>query len=463
MKTKLILITLLLCFGLTGCEKKTTQKTNTDYQNTQQESTYDSADTAVIVAVDIEANTISFLNLEKDRQYTLSYSGTTILLDRFQNPIVPSQLQIGDIVDVTFLKDKKSLYTLTISPSAWYYEDVSNYSIDENGASLTIGEDTYKIYKDCIYASQDTIIDFTDVNKKDILTIVGIDRTVYAMMINKGHGYLRLKNEKSFIGGWLEVGTMVVPIRDGMLLTLSEGTYDAYISHDGTNATLPVEIKRNEETELDLGSIELEEKKNGTVILSVYPSNATVYVDTVQTDVSEPLIRPVGIHQIIVRAEGYVSVTKYIKFGSSTTAIDITLESLEDDEDDKDTDKKDEDKKDDTKTDDAKEDDNKDADSATSNTDKTETSETSDSTSNTDSSKDTKKGYKVYFESPEQTEVYVDGTYIGIIPVSIDKKEGEYIITLRASGYQTRSYTIRIDNSEKDETYNFANLLTISQ
>ena len=445
MKTKLILITLILCFGLTGCEKKTTQKTNTDYLNTQQESTYDSADTAVIVAVNIEANTISFLNLEKDRQYTLSYSGTTILLDRFQNPIVPSQLQIGDIVDVTFLKDKKSLYTLTISPSAWYYEDVSNYSIDESGTSLTIGEDTYKFYKDCIYASQDTIIDFTDVNKKDILTIVGIERTVYAIMINKGHGYLRLKNEKSFIGGWLEVGNTVVPIRDGMLLTLSEGTYDAYISHDGTNATLPVEIKRNEETELDLGSIELEEKKNGTVILSVYPSNATVYVDTVQTDVSEPLIRPVGIHQIIVRAEGYVSVTKYIKFGSSTTAIDITLESLEDD---KDTDKEDTDKKDDTKTDATKEDDKKDTDSAT---------------SNTDSGKDTKKGYKVYFESPEQTEVYVDGTYIGIIPVSIDKKEGEYIITLRASGYQTRSYTIRIDNSEKDETYNFANLLTISQ
>ena len=56
-------------------------------------------------------------------------------------------------------------------------------------------------------------------------------------------------------------------------------------------------------------------------------------------------------------------------------------------------------------------------------------------------------------------EVYLNGNYIGISPVSFAKKPGTHTITLRKSGYVTRSYTIEIDSEEKDVTYSFADLL----
>ena len=42
---------------------------------------YDSADTAVLVDIDKDDSTVSFLNLDIGRRYTLSFDGTTKLYD----------------------------------------------------------------------------------------------------------------------------------------------------------------------------------------------------------------------------------------------------------------------------------------------------------------------------------------------------------------------------------------------
>ena len=68
---------------------------------------YDSADTPVVVDIDEEKDTITFLNLDIGRRYTLSMDGTTKLSDKYGDSISLKQLQKGDIVDVTFLKSKK--------------------------------------------------------------------------------------------------------------------------------------------------------------------------------------------------------------------------------------------------------------------------------------------------------------------------------------------------------------------
>ena len=70
----------------------------------------------------------------------------------------------------------------------------------------------------------------------------------------------------------------------------------------------------------------------------------------------------------------------------------------------------------------------------------------------------TKSSYKVHIDSPVGAEVYLDGNYIGIAPVDFEKKAGNYVITLRKTGYQTRSYTLQVDSEEKDVTYSFSEL-----
>jgi hypothetical protein len=69
--------------------------------------------------------------------------------------------------------------------------------------------------------------------------------------------------------------------------------------------------------------------------------------------------------------------------------------------------------------------------------------------------------YKVYIDAPEGVEAYLDGNYIGITPVSFTKKAGSYVVSLRKAGYQTRSYTLQIDNEEKDINYTFTDLIEL--
>ena len=53
----------------------------------------------------------------------------------------------------------------------------------------------------------------------------------------------------------------------------------------------------------------------------------------------------------------------------------------------------------------------------------------------------------------------MDGSYVGLAPVSFPKKAGSHVISLRRSGYQTRSYTIQVDEEEKDMELSFSELV----
>ena len=69
---------------------------------------------------------------------------------------------------------------------------------------------------------------------------------------------------------------------------------------------------------------------------------------------------------------------------------------------------------------------------------------------------------KIFIESPEGSEVYLDTNYVGIAPISFLKTAGTHVITLRKNGYVTKSYTIQVDSVKKDVTYSFSDLISES-
>ena len=67
--------------------------------------------------------------------------------------------------------------------------------------------------------------------------------------------------------------------------------------------------------------------------------------------------------------------------------------------------------------------------------------------------------FRVKINAPKNVEVYLDGSYIGLAPVSFSKKAGTHVISLRKNGYQTRSYTIQVDDEKKDMELSFSELV----
>ncbi len=376
-------------------------------------NSYDSADTAVLVKKDGEEGTVTLLNLDTSRTYTLTVEGTSNLYDKYGEAVSLEQIDVGDIVDVTFLRSKKRLNTMQLSPSAWVYATASRYEIDLKRGEVTIGEDVYKLTDETIYLSQNMRIEAMDINPVDVLTFKGIGSSILSVNVEQGHGYLRLKNEENFIDGYMEIGqSSYRRIEENMLLTVPEGHYQIKVSKRGGGGIKEVTIRRGEETTLDIGDLEVPELQYGTIIFTLEPSSARLYIDGEKADPSAPVNLEYGIHQLIVKANGYQTMTTYIKVAQPSGGLDIALDEV-------DKDKENEEEED----------------------------------------KDRLAKYKVFVDAPENAEVYLDGNYVGIAPISFAKTEGSHIITLRRSGYETRSYTVSVDGEYKDITYSFAELV----
>ena len=390
---------------------------------------YDSMDeVAVVMAVNQEEKTITLRNTDLQRNYTLDYSQATRLEDRYGSSLSIAQIKAGDLAQVTFLKNKKRLNTLSLcSGEAWTYEKVTEYAVNRNTRVLTLGTDSYKIGDDTLIFSQGKPIDWMDLNDVDVLTVNGVDQHVYSIVVEKGHGYLRLENDTYFVGGWIEVGeSLISPITQDMLLTVPEGDYQVLLTNNGNRGMKNISIKRGEELDLDIGDIEIAETKVGRVVFSVTPSNASVYVDGELVDVAAPLELEYGIHQMIAGAEGYDTMTRYINVGEELANLDIRLEKT----------------------------------STVSGNSSSNNSDTNTAASGTGSviSSTDQGQYHVMITAPEKVELYVDGNYIGITPISFKKVAGSHVITLRKDGYVTRSYTIQVDEEQKDISYSFADL-----
>ena len=483
---------IFLCFFLlAGCGKKE-QAVNPQSQAQGgfikiAPGAYDSADTAIVLAKQEKQKKITFFNLKKKKNYTLNYDGTTSFTDKYGTQISVSQLQEGEMVDIQFLKDERLLASLAVSDEFWTLSDVSKFSMDLSAGRMEIMNEYYTLDETTVVVSDGKQAEFLDIHNQDILQIKGKDHKIYSIMIQKGNGYLRLENAEYFYGGWIEVGQKVIQkIEEDMLLTVPEGTYDVYLSHSGIEGTKEVSIKRNKETLLDVSDLKKEDLiKYGNLIITTEPSSAEVYVDGKRVSTGKIIKASYGLHQIMAKAEGYDTVIQYIRVKDTSANIIISLDeetirTVSDNSIDSTTDST------------AGNDSSTSTDSAAGNNNNSTNGNNSTSTDNssedknntvsgnstgdknnssTDNSEEDKKdsvsgndvtgstaGYKVLIEAPEGAEVYVDGNYVGIIPTSFVKKSGSREVTIRKSGYKTRSYTLNIDDEDKDVSYSFSEL-----
>lgn len=120
-------------------------------------------------------------------------------------------------------------------------------------------------------------------------------------------------------------------------------------------------------------------------MFAVTPSDTVISIDGEEVDISAPVEMEYGLHQMVARAEGYDTITQYIKVSQELASISISLEkSLEDEE---------------------------------------ESLVTPDNFSSVSGNEynSAASAYKVYIDSPSDVEVYLDGIYIGMSPVSFKR------------------------------------------
>lgn len=426
---------LMFCFILSACglsNSNNQEQKPADIQNNitaYNAGTYDSADTnAIVITVNREDNKITFYNRVAGKQYTLEYDGTTKFFDKYGSSLVPEQIKPGDLVDVTFLKGNKLLNSLAKSQTAWTYSDIKSFTIDSLTGNMKMMDGDYR-FRDTIQVFCDgEKATLMDINEVDTLTVAGNEHEIYSIVIDEGHGYLRLKGQDYFVGGWIDIGSGIVKnVTEDMLLTVPVGTYEIRLSNGKYDGSTTVTVERGKEALLDVTDMVIpEDTKYGDLIFVTTPEKATIYIDGKEIDKTTAYKVEYGIHQMIVRASGYDTITQYIKVGQEHATLEVTLEK------------------------------SKNSDKEDASPSPQVTTYITPSVLETETSK-----YKVKIEAPEEAEVFLDGSYVGIVPTEFAKIAGTHTITLRKAGYETRSYTITLDSLLQNESFSFALLKKI--
>ena len=146
-------------------------------------------------------------------------------------------------------------------------------------------------------------------------------------------------------------------------------------------------------------------------MFEVTPSKATIYLDDEKVDASYPVKVPLGLHKVTASASGYDSLSQYFQIETGTNTVKMDLDP-----------------------------------------------EKAATVSGNMIVSNEKENPVIRIEGPVGVEVYQDNLYMGIAPVTYEKTAGEHVITLRRTGYITRSHTIFVTDDDNDVTYSFPDL-----
>lgn len=384
------------------------------YENKEEEEPVDiylSGASVIIEAVYIEDQLIDVYLTERNESRTFAYTGATLVQDKYGSAMSMAQLCSGDLADIKYNDELERVGSVALSADAWSHEGVSKYNLDIGNGSAVIGDETFSLGGNVMAFSEGEPIDITQIIHQDVLTFRGKGSSIMSVVVDQGHGYLKLENDDAVVGGWIEVGqTLISQIAPDMLFVIPEGNYMVRFSGTGVEEFREVSIERNKETLLDLGDIEIPQPEKGLVTIEVTPESAQVFIDENKVDTTYPVRLPVGLHQITAKASGYDTVTEYFQVDGENITVKLDLEE------------------------------------------KKEVSGNSISNSNKEETA------TVTISAPAGAEVYQDNLYMGIAPVTYTKVAGSHTITLRKEGYITRSYNIEVPDDGKDVTYAFPDL-----
>ncbi|MBQ4069272.1 MAG: PEGA domain-containing protein [Lachnospiraceae bacterium] len=418
-KSTLALIALSI-FLLTGCSSEKEPSihsgndiprlptTSVEEKESSENADYDVKDTALVLNVDTENMQVVLKSFTDDEKYILTYTGGCDVQNEYGEIIAMSQIEIGEIVDAYYVNSKNKLTRLYISSEAFEYNRVTAFEYNETDMTCEIKGELYTFDDSLIVMSNGVQIELSDIESVDVLTLKGIDKRLNSIIVTSGHGYINLTNTDYFEGGIIEIGKkMMVVITEDMQIVAPEGTYNVMATYNGQGGFKEVTVKRDSEISLSLTEFQDEAERYGNYSFDIFPSEATLKVDGNVTSHDDFVEMTYGTHKIQVLADGYETYNATIVVDSvyESLTIDLSMQSEADDETENDEDEDDGD----------------------------ETSEA-----------------QIRVDSPVDAEVYFDGVYKGVVPVSFKKESGTRVITLRRSGYEAKMYTLEITDDNND-------------
>ncbi len=428
---------------------------------------------AVVLDVDTEIKMLTVYNVEEEEQQKLVYTGATTFYDGYGIQLTASQLEKGGLYK--FSIDTKEEWISTAREAVDRREKPENTAVwEKTGVDyVTITTDkisfrgqNYRYKEGICVMSNGKQISLSDLQPSvDVLTVRGIGQVVYEIVVTRGHGHITLKNHEDFIGGVISIGsTRLDSIYENATYLVKEGTYTVRVEHGEYVGTESITVARDANVVFDVFDYGSGPIKKGWLTITVDPLGADLYIDGVKTVYTDGLELEYGTYQFEFAEGGYVSYQATVLIDEPKESLSVYLTEKPGDET----------PGDDDPTSDPNIPDNN---SETGGDTTTDNEPPGNNAGTTTGGNDTPGGtaggimnsvsvtgmnYQlnldnaIYILGPENSEIYLDGEYLGITPMDFEKIIGSYVITVIRSDGAVKNFNCFESDNGEDSYYNFS-------
>lgn len=334
----LAFVLVFLLFAADGCMSKKSggppkEEPETEEEQEQQEAE-DTEDEELYILLYYNAENLCVFvqNAQTGRQEEFTYHGGTYIRNRYGDSITISQLQVGELVRLTYT-EKKVLTEIAVDADAFLFENVTDFSIDSEEAILSAAGSNYYYDEGLKVFSEDGIISLNDLSSRDTICIRGQEKKILTIVVDRGHGIVTFKNTELFEGGMISIGNMVArKVTKDMRLEIPEGTYTLSVANDGYGGSKKITVNRFEELSVDLNELKGEGPRYCKLTIRVEPENAAVTINGETVDCSQVLELRYGNYSLKAEAEGYEPWEATLVVSSEEAEITIEMESQSDTE-----------------------------------------------------------------------------------------------------------------------------------
>lgn len=417
-------------FAVTFTSCSTIRKTKTGGKNLAASPEPDTkAVIGVVVQNDIETQRIQIRELDSDVICTLTYDATSLIQDKYKEERYGEDVEVGMILQANYREEDAKLVSAEVPKDVWEYQEVQKFSFSSDENMMRVAGSKYQYSNNTFFFADNMEIAPMEFTNQDLITVRGIGIRVYSVVRTSGHGYIRLENHDSFVGGMAELdGGIFVPVSENTLITAPEGTYRLTLVKKGLSAVKTVKVEKDKEVTADFSDYkEVVTQNISEVTFTVKPDGAELYLNGTAVDYSTPVTLHYGKYNLMVSLTGYETYTAVLEIAGPVVPVRIEL-----------ADKKS---------------------SKATNTPKPSATPSSNDSNDDTVTKKIDSDHTITVSAPEGAEVYLDNVYKGMAPCTFTKVIGSQTITLSDSGYVTKSYPVDILDDGKDVKLSFADLV----
>ena len=172
-----------------------------------------------------------------------------------------------------------------------------------------------------------------EISNQDTVTCRGYKGKICSVVVNKGHGYVRLSNYSTYIGGTIAIGGVIEPVVKDMVLTVPVGNWTLEIDKDGKMGTKDIVVAQNEDQTVNLAGLMIVATRRGIMQFHVTPEDCVITIDGKEYREQTKFVLEYGKHKVSVSAVDYKAYNGTITLQSAYMNVNVELTKFSEDED----------------------------------------------------------------------------------------------------------------------------------